>query len=58
MVLEHSTWKINLIKNEYAEVNILYKKSGKPAILKIYKEDNMWKIGLEETFGTRKWLIK
>jgi len=58
MVLEHSTWKINLIKNEYAEVNILYKKSGKPAILKLYKEANIWKVGLEETFGTRKWLIK
>ena len=58
MVLEHSTWKINLIQKEYAEVHILYKKSGKPAVLQIFKEDNKWKVGLEETFRTRKWLIK
>jgi hypothetical protein len=55
-VLEHSTWKINVVKIEYAEINILYKKSEKPAVLKLYKEDGMWKVGLEETFRTRKWL--
>ena len=58
IVLENSTWKINVVENEYAEINILYKKSEKPAILKIFKEDGMWKVGLEETFRTRKWLDK
>ena len=57
VVLEHSTWKINVVKNEYAEINILYKKAEKPAILKVFKEDSIWKVGLEETFRTRKWLI-
>jgi hypothetical protein len=56
MVLEHSTWKIDVIKKEYAEINILFKKAEKPAILKLFKEDSMWKVGLEETFRTRKWL--
>jgi len=56
VVLEHSTWKINVVKNEYAEINILYKKAEKPAILKVFKEDSMWKVGLEETFRTRRWL--
>ena len=56
VVLEHSTWKINVVKNEYAEINILYKKAEKPALWKIFKEDSMWKVGLEETFRTRRWL--
>lgn len=56
MVLEQSTWKINTVKKEYAEINILYVKSDKPAILQLFKEDGMWKVGLEETFRTRRWL--
>jgi len=56
MVLEHSTWKINIVKKVYAEINILYIKSDKPAILQLFKEDGMWKVGLEETFRTRKWI--
>jgi len=54
VVLEHSTWKLNVVKDEYAEINILYKKADKPAILKVFKEDRMWKVGLEETFRTRR----
>jgi hypothetical protein len=56
MVLEQSTWKIHLVKKEYAEINILYVKSNKPATLQLYKEDGIWKVGLEETFRPRKWL--
>lgn len=57
IVLEHSTWKINVVKDEYAEINILYKKAEKPAILKLFKEGAVWKVGLEETFRVRKWFI-
>jgi hypothetical protein len=57
VVLEHSKWKLTVVKDEYAEINILYKKAEKPAILKVFKEDSMWKVGLEETFRTRKWFI-
>jgi hypothetical protein len=58
IVLEHSTWKINALKKEYAEINIHYKKSENPAILQMFKEDGIWKVGLEETFRTRKLMNK
>ncbi len=52
-VLEQSKWDIGMIGKEAAEINILYRKSTKPAVLKLYREDNVWKVGLEETFGAR-----
>jgi len=55
-VLEHSKWSIGFIKSKEAEINIQYKKSEKPALLQMYKEAGAWKVGLEETFGTRKYL--
>ncbi|MEN6317413.1 MAG: hypothetical protein ABFD82_01470 [Syntrophaceae bacterium] len=58
IVLEHSTWKINALKKEYAEINIHYKKSENPATLQMFKEDGIWKVGLEETFRTRKLMNK
>lgn len=56
MVLEESKWDLGIIKKDTAEINILYKKSKKPAVLLLYKEDNIWKVGMEETFGTRNWI--
>ena len=53
MVLEQSKWDIGTIGKDTAEVNILYRKSPKPAVLKLYREDSLWKVGLEETFGAR-----
>ena len=41
------------MKKDKAEINILYKKSAKPAVLLIYMEGNVWEVGLEETFGPR-----
>ena len=52
-VLEQSKWDIGAIKKDKAELNILYKKSAKPAVLLIYMEGNVWEVGLEETFGSR-----
>lgn len=52
-VLEQSKWDIGAIKKDKAELNILYKKSEKPAVLLIYMEGNVWEVGLEETFGSR-----
>ncbi len=43
-------------KNE-AEIFLQNKTSEKPAILKMFKENNEWKVGLEESFGARKLLI-
>jgi hypothetical protein len=53
MALKQSKWTINKLKKDAAEINILYKKSPNPAILQLYREDNCWKVGLEETFGAR-----
>jgi hypothetical protein len=52
-VLEQSKWEIGKIGKDTAEVNMLYRKSPKPAVLKLYREDSIWKVGLEETFGAR-----
>jgi hypothetical protein len=52
-VLEQSKWDIGAMKKDKAELNILYKKSAKPAVLLIYMEGNVWEVGLEETFGSR-----
>lgn len=54
MVLDESLWRMNAVEKDYAEIIILHKKSKNPAIVKMYKEDNGWKVGLEESFGTRK----
>jgi hypothetical protein len=54
MILEDSRWEIAFIKEHEAEITITYKKSEEPARLKIFKEDHIWKVGLVETFWTRK----
>jgi len=54
IVLEQCTWEMGKIEKNEAEVILKYKKSDKPAILKMYKENNEWKVGLEESFGARK----
>ncbi|MBI5683282.1 MAG: hypothetical protein HZB79_09930 [Deltaproteobacteria bacterium] len=54
IVLEHSTWEMGLVEGNRSEVIITYKKSEKPAILKMFKEDGVWKVGFTETFWTRK----
>ena len=56
-VLEHSKWEgVKINKNE-GEVILLYKKSEKPAIIKVFKENDAWKVGLEETFRPRRLLM-
>lgn len=54
MILENSRWEIAFIKEHEAEITITHKRSEEPARLKIFKEDNIWKVGLVETFWTRK----
>ncbi|HOP85841.1 MAG TPA: hypothetical protein PKZ54_05120 [Syntrophorhabdaceae bacterium] len=50
--LEQSAWKMGKIEGNYAEVIIHYKKSERPAIVQMYKEKGVWKLGLVETFWT------
>ena len=42
------------VKNDRAEVIIRYKRSERPAIIQMFREDGVWKVGLEETFGILK----
>ena len=56
MVLEHSRWEMGAIKDKTAQINLYYKKSKRPAVLQMYKEEDTWKVGLEETFRARRML--
>lgn len=49
-VLEQSTWEMGRVEKKRAEIIVRYKKSERPATLKMYKEEGLWRLGLEETF--------
>jgi hypothetical protein len=53
IALEQCKWEMGKIEKNEAEVILKYKKSDRPAILKMYKENNAWKLGLKESFGAR-----
>jgi hypothetical protein len=53
-VLEQSTWEMGPISKQQAEIILQYKKAEQPARLKMFKEENQWKVGLIETFGTER----
>ncbi len=57
MVLQHSKWTFGKIENNQAEIKILFKKSAHPAILKLFRENNTWKVGINETFGARNMML-
>lgn len=50
--LEQSTWKIGRLQENYGEVILHHKNSERPAILQMFKENGLWKLGLVETFWT------
>ncbi|MBI4687572.1 MAG: hypothetical protein HY756_07300 [Nitrospirae bacterium] len=54
IILQQSVWDIGKIKTETAIIVLQYKKSEYPAELRLYKEDGRWRVGLVETFWTRK----
>ncbi|HPD57649.1 MAG TPA: hypothetical protein PKW17_10455 [Smithellaceae bacterium] len=54
LVLEKCKWGMGKIKKDTAEIYVLSKDAERPALLKMYKENNLWKLGLEESFGARK----
>ena len=54
LILEKSRWEIGFIEDKEAEIIIRLKKTEAPARLKLFKENNIWKVGLVETFWTRK----
>jgi hypothetical protein len=54
MILEQSKWEMGEVGKERAQINIMHKKSERPAVIQMYKEDGAWKVGLSETFKSAK----
>lgn len=54
LALKESRWELGKVRESYAEVNLIFRKSDHPATLKLYKEEGEWKFGLVESFWTRK----
>lgn len=52
--LGESAWSMGMLKKERADIRLLYKKAANPAILKMFREKGLWKVGLVETFWSRK----
>lgn len=52
MVLEESRWEMGRIDSNSAEIIILHKKSERPAILQMFRENGVWKVGFRESFDT------
>lgn len=56
-VLDDSTWSTGESDKNYCEIILQYKDAPKPAILKMYKENGSWKVGLTESFWLRKFFM-
>lgn len=52
IVLEHSRWELGKIEKDRAYLIIRYEKSENPALIKMFKEEGKWKVGLIESFVT------
>ena len=53
-VLQESRWEMGPISKQQAEIILQYRKAEQPARLKMFKEQDQWKVGLIETFGTER----
>jgi len=53
-VLKQSKWEIGAVSDGYAEIRVTFRKAAAPAVLKMFKQDGRWKVGLIETFGAKK----
>jgi hypothetical protein len=53
-VLEDSRWQMGVIRNDEAEILITYKEADNPAVIRMFKQNGSWKVGLVETFGLRR----
>jgi len=50
IVLEQSKWQMGKVGGGKAVIMITHHKSDKPAELQLFKENGVWKVGMEETF--------
>ncbi len=53
LILERSRWEIGYIKTGRAEILISHR-GAPPARLKMFRENLKWKVGIAETFRTKK----
>ena len=54
MALEESRWEMGPIKGDHAEITLSHKKNRKPATVYMTREDGAWRVGLVESFWSRK----
>ena len=54
IVLNESRWEMGFINKDEAEIIILHKTSDHPARLKMFRENEAWKVGFIETFQARR----
>ena len=54
LILEQSRWEEGFVRPDTAELLITYRKSKYPVHLKLFKESGSWKVGMVESFWTRK----
>jgi len=54
LILDQSVWEIESVKNDHASIKMTFRKAQRPAILKMYKEEGVWKVGLTESFWASK----
>ena len=55
-VLNESRWSMGPVVKNKAEIILRHQKSDHDAHLRMFREDGLWKVGLDETFSTRQWL--
>lgn len=54
MVLEESRWEMGSLTGDRASITLTFKKAQKPATLRLFREGGLWKVGLTESFWSRK----
>jgi hypothetical protein len=52
-ILEESRWTFGEFKKDRVEILLRHHKSDYDAHLKLFREGNLWKVGLDESFSTR-----
>jgi hypothetical protein len=50
MILEQSRWESVTLDEDRADIRITHKKAGNPLLLRMFREDGVWKVGFAETF--------
>ncbi|MGV8080481.1 MAG: hypothetical protein AB2L22_10570 [Syntrophales bacterium] len=56
-VIRESRWMMGKSGAEEADIAVLHRDSDREAVFRVVKEDGVWKMGLEESFGVRKRML-